>query len=55
MRWEGSVALIARGEVYTAFWWGILMESGHLGDPGEDGRIILRYILMKWNVGVWTE
>jgi hypothetical protein len=46
---------MGRGEFYTAFWWGILRESGHLGDPGEDGRIILRWILRKWNVGVWTE
>jgi len=25
-----------------------------LGDPGVDGRIILRWIFMKWGVGVWT-
>jgi hypothetical protein len=25
-----------------------------LGDPGVDGRIILKRILRKWNVGVWT-
>jgi len=25
-----------------------------LGDPGVDGRIILRWIIRKWNVGVWT-
>jgi hypothetical protein len=24
------------------------------GDPGVDGRIILRWILRKWDVGVWT-
>jgi hypothetical protein len=24
------------------------------GDPGVDGRIILRQIYRKWNVGVWT-
>ena len=23
-------------------------------DPGVDGRIILRWIFRKWNVGVWT-
>ena len=23
-------------------------------DPGLDGRIILRWIFMKWDVGVWT-
>jgi hypothetical protein len=26
----------------------------HFGDPGVDGRIILRGIFRKWNVGVWT-
>jgi len=31
-----------RGESYTRFWWGNLRESDHLGDPGLDGRIILR-------------
>jgi hypothetical protein len=24
------------------------------GDPGVDGRIILRRIFSKWDVGVWT-
>ena len=23
-------------------------------DPGVDGRIILRWIFNKWDVGVWT-
>jgi hypothetical protein len=31
-----------RGKVYTGFWWGNLWERDHLGDPGIDGRIILR-------------
>jgi hypothetical protein len=26
----------------------------HLGDSGVDGRIILRWIFMKWDVGMWT-
>jgi hypothetical protein len=28
--------------------------KNHLGDPGVDGRIILRWILRKWNVVLWT-
>jgi len=28
--------------------------EGNFGDPGVDGRIILRWILRKWDVGVWT-
>jgi hypothetical protein len=27
---------------------------GKLKDPGVDGRIILRWIQRKWNVGAWT-
>jgi len=42
-----------RGEVYTGFWWGNLRERDHLGDPGVDGRTILRLKLRKWDVGVW--
>ena len=26
----------------------------HFEDPTADGRIILRWILRKWDVGVWT-
>jgi hypothetical protein len=29
-------------------------EGNHWGDPGVDGRIILRWIFRKWDVGVWT-
>jgi hypothetical protein len=32
----------------------ILGERNHWGDPGVDGRIILRRIFRKWDVGVWT-
>jgi hypothetical protein len=33
---------------------GNLRERDHWGDPGLDGRIILRRIFRKWDVGVWT-
>jgi len=54
MRWAGNVARRAKGEAYTRFWWENLMVREHLGDPGVDGRIILRCIFRKWDVGVWT-
>jgi len=30
-----------------------LRERDHFGYPGVDGRIILRWIFRKWDVGVW--
>ena len=47
MRWAGHVARMGREEAYTGFWWGNLREGEHLGDPGVDGRIILRWIFRK--------
>jgi len=41
-------------EAYTGFLLGNLKERDHLGDPGVDGRIILRWIFRKWGEGVWT-
>jgi len=29
-------------------------EGDKFGDPGADGRIKLRWIFRKWDVGVWT-
>jgi hypothetical protein len=43
-----------RGEACTGFWCGNPSEKAHLGDSDVDGRIILRWILRKWDVGVWT-
>jgi len=43
-----------RGEAFRGVWWGNLRERDHLGDPGVHGRVILRRILRKWDVGVWT-
>jgi len=33
---------------------GSLMERDHLENPGIDGRITLRWIFRKWDVGAWT-
>jgi len=33
---------------------GKLRERDHCGDPGVGGRIVLRWLFRKWDVGVWT-
>jgi hypothetical protein len=41
--------------VHTGFWWRDLREADHLGDPGIDGRIILKWIFKKlWGMD-WIE
>jgi hypothetical protein len=42
--------------VHTGFWWEDLSEGVHLGDPGIDGRIILRWIFKQWARDIdWIE
>jgi hypothetical protein len=48
------VARMGRREAYTGFRWRNLRERDRLGKPGGDGRIILRWIFRKWDVGLWT-
>jgi hypothetical protein len=36
-----------RREPYIGFWYGNPKEIGHLGEPGVDGNIVLKWILMK--------
>jgi len=35
-------------------WWLNRREGDHWGDLGVGGRIILRWISRKWDVGIWT-
>ena len=51
MRWAGYVACMGRRKASTGFRWGNLRERDHFGDLGVDGRIILRWIFRKWDVG----
>ena len=54
MRWTGHVARVGDSrDVYRVFV-GKPKGRGHLRDTGIDGRIIIRWIFRKWNVGVWT-
>jgi len=32
-------------------WWGNRKEKDHLGEPGVEGRIILRWVFRWWDVG----
>ena len=54
MRWARHVARMGRGEACTGFWWGNLGERDQWGDPGLDGRIRIKMIFRKWDVGIWT-
>jgi hypothetical protein len=43
-------------DVHTGFQWGDLREGDHLRDSGVDGRIIVKRIFKKWDVGMdWIE
>ena len=54
MRWVGHVVRVGeRRGVYKVLM-GKTEGKSHLEDLGIDGRIILRLIFQKWNVGVWT-
>ena len=45
---------MGREVVCTGLWWGNLSERDQWGNPLIDGRIILRWIFVKWIVEVWT-
>jgi hypothetical protein len=51
MRWAGNVARMGeRRGVYRV----LVGKLEGKRPPGVDGRIILRWIFRRWDVGVWT-
>jgi len=49
MRWAGHVAHMGEGRGAYRILVEKPRERDHLGDPGIDGRIIVRWIFRKWN------
>jgi hypothetical protein len=55
MRWAGHVACMADGKMHAECWSDNLKGRDHLGELGVDVNIILKWILKKHSVKVWTE
>jgi hypothetical protein len=51
MRWAGLVARIGQERGVFRVVVGNSVEKDHWGHPGIDGRIILKRIFRKWDVG----
>ena len=51
MGWAWQVARMGEGRGVYRVWVG-KPEGDHWGDTDVDGRIILRWIYRKWNVGL---
>jgi hypothetical protein len=54
IRWARHVARMGDRRYAYGVLVGHLLERVHLEDPGVDGRIIVKWIFRKWNVGTWT-
>jgi hypothetical protein len=38
--------------VHAGFNWGNLKQGDHFNEPGVDGRVILKWILGRWDGGI---
>jgi hypothetical protein len=54
MRWARHVARMGEGTGVYRILVGSLREKGQWGDPDVDWRIILRWIVRMWDLGVWS-
>jgi hypothetical protein len=54
MRWAGYVARIVEKRGVNRILVGNLKKVVYLGYPDIEGKIILRWIYGKWDMGVWT-
>ena len=54
MKWAWHVRRMGGGEGHAGFWWGRPRVRVHLEDLGIDGRIILKWMLGKWDGEAWA-
>ena len=54
MRWAGHVARMGEERGCIGSWWGSRRERDHWGGLGVDGWIILGWISVRLDVGIWT-
>ena len=54
MRWTGHVGRMGDSRVVYRGLVGNLRERNHLEEPGENGRIIVRWIFKNWDVVAGT-
>jgi hypothetical protein len=54
IRWAGHVERVWKKKGVYRVLVGKPERRDHLGDPGVDGSIILRWIIRKCDMGVWV-
>jgi hypothetical protein len=53
---ERACSMCGERRGYAVVWWGNLREEDHLEEPGINGRIILKWIFIKWDGGMdWID